>query len=345
MCFACKPIASSDLTEDLFKKEFSENGKWLYKKLWTHNSGTIQKSDFFNNLVSLIEYIRSNSEKGTAILEAFKNDTNYHEHLNDIEFKFIYNTTLDEPTKQAIKPLILSIHKFFENGIKISIKGEVFTINRDLLIAAFYKSNPSLEVCPACDGPSPEKIVDRYYADADHFFPKARYPFLSIHPENIIPICLSCNQRIKSNRDPLDESTEAPLVNSFHPYGRCAIDKIDVMISNEDDLRRIYIRDKDGMPSRRVNSLNRIFRLEERWQNQLNRIRRSVEDVFREEAGRITRHKSEHFDFKVELTDMLEKGHRKVGRDAYSIVYISYLEFILSDKNEFESLFEKFCEA
>lgn len=348
LCFACKPFVPSDLTEDLFKREFNENGEWLYKKLWTRNGGTIQKSDFFNNLVYLIEYIKSNSEKGTAILEAFKNDTKYHEHFNDPEFKFFYNTTLDEATKQAVKPLMLSILNFFENGLKLSINGEVFAIKRDILIAAFYESNPNLEVCPACDGPSPEKLGNKVYADADHFFPKAKYPFLSIHPENIIPICLYCNQRFKLNRDPFDNSIEAPLVNSFHPYGRCAIDKIDVIITSENaGLRRICIKDREGMPSRRVNNLNRIFKLEERWYNPLHKIIiRRIEEELRDAARRITRYNRERInedDFKVELNDMLDKGHQMVRREAYSIIYISYLNFILSDKNEFELLFEKFC--
>ena len=346
LSFACKPYASSHPTMEIFKREFNENGEWLFKKLWTNDKGVNQESDFFKNLIFFIEYVKSNAGEGTKVLEAFKNDTNYHEHLNDAKFKFIY-ASLNEATKQAIKPLMLSICSFFERGIKLSIKGEVITISRDILVTAFYEANPGLEVCPACDGPDPEKIGDKAYADADHFFPKSRYPFLSIHPENIIPVCLYCNQRFKLNKDPLETSIDSPLINSFHPYGRCAIDKIDIIIINENaSERRICIRDQEGMPSRRISSLNRVFRLEERWNNQIRRIVRRTEDELRGAASRIIRYKREPLnedDFEVELNEMLAEKKRKIRQEAYSIIYISYLNFVLTDENEFRSYFEKFC--
>lgn len=37
--------------------------------------------------------------------------------------------------------------------------------------------------------------------DIDHFFPKSRYPFLSITLSNLVPSCLSCNQRAKNDED------------------------------------------------------------------------------------------------------------------------------------------------
>jgi hypothetical protein len=37
--------------------------------------------------------------------------------------------------------------------------------------------------------------------DLDHFFPKSRYPFLSVTLSNLIPSCLFCNQRAKNDED------------------------------------------------------------------------------------------------------------------------------------------------
>ena len=52
--------------------------------------------------------------------------------------------------------------------------------------------------------------------DIEHFLPRSKYPDLSINLYNWLPVCISCNQRLKSDSDPLD------IVRTwwkiFHPY-------------------------------------------------------------------------------------------------------------------------------
>lgn len=48
--------------------------------------------------------------------------------------------------------------------------------------------------------------------DIEHFLPRSKFPDLSVNLYNWIPVCMSCNQRIKKAENPLDKK------EIFHPY-------------------------------------------------------------------------------------------------------------------------------
>ena len=95
----------------------------------------------------------------------------------------------------------------------------IFSDSRDCqfgaqeFLRAFRNENKAnLTICPACDE-APHSINagnvctntgDRKIeADIDHYLPKETYPHLACHPYNLVPNCLTCNQRKKRNKDPL----------------------------------------------------------------------------------------------------------------------------------------------
>jgi hypothetical protein len=45
----------------------------------------------------------------------------------------------------------------------------------------------------------------------DHFMPKAFYPYFSVLPKNLVPVCTDCNKKKGSHR-------LAPFTQSLHPY-------------------------------------------------------------------------------------------------------------------------------
>lgn len=53
-------------------------------------------------------------------------------------------------------------------------------------------------------------------ADIDHWFPKDKYPILTISFYNLIPSCLSCNRSIKNNAPKI--IWDRALRNYIHPY-------------------------------------------------------------------------------------------------------------------------------
>src|SRR5205823_5747827 len=69
--------------------------------------------------------------------------------------------------------------------------------DRAAVLGAFLRANETASgcrVCPGCDGCPPAVADGIPSADIDHFFPKARYPFLALHVLNLTPYCKTCNQ-------------------------------------------------------------------------------------------------------------------------------------------------------
>lgn len=56
------------------------------------------------------------------------------------------------------------------------------------------------------------KKFKRLY-DIEHFLPRSKYSSLSINLYNRLPACMSCNQRLKWTKDPLESDDKI-----FHPY-------------------------------------------------------------------------------------------------------------------------------
>ena len=56
------------------------------------------------------------------------------------------------------------------------------------------------------------KKFKRLY-DIEHFLPRSKYSSLSINLYNRLPACMSCNQRLKWTKDPLESNDKI-----FHPY-------------------------------------------------------------------------------------------------------------------------------
>lgn len=60
-----------------------------------------------------------------------------------------------------------------------------------------------------------DEWIKRLY-DIEHFLPRSKYPKLSINLYNWLPSCIACNQRLKWNKNPIENITQREWV--FHPY-------------------------------------------------------------------------------------------------------------------------------
>ncbi|MFK7947304.1 MAG: hypothetical protein AB8G11_06940, partial [Saprospiraceae bacterium] len=307
-----------------------KEGEWLWKKMWTqprNKNGVkppLEESTFNKKLQKLIDYLKNNVSEGKKILDAFDNDIEFHKHLNNPDFRFQY-LTLTENTQNAVKPLMIA---FYEDLLKSGFiqeihKGvEASRYNRDKFIGSFWKVNNELEVCPACDRERSDKVDDKVYDDADHFLPKSVYPFLSLHPYNLFPLCIYCNRSFKGDRDSVDNHNNAPLPNIFHPYLRPALHKIRIDIErNDTGVVKSVIEDIEQNPSRRLNSLFRVFKLDTRWVDRLRHHRKNIIDDIISDGKRLRRRHGytiENFDFRRELRttirEMLDERIEKLGK-------------------------------
>lgn len=342
--FACNSSTFLPITENQLKAEFGDEiGEWLWDKLWTkRKSGKKVQSKLHKALEKLIRYIERHSTMSAKIMDAFDHDIQFHQHLNDPNFKFKYRRELSLTVQKVVKGLLTAFYTdLLASGFPSGIHGQTQKFDRDKFISSFWITNSKLAVCPACDRPRSPKVDNKVYSDADHFLPKSTYPFLSVHYANLVPLCLDCNRSMKGDRDPIDDLNQEPLVNTFHPYANPAISQVDVIVSrNQFGKRQVKIEDKAGMPSRRVASLNRVFKLEKQWVDQLDYVVKStVKNVIDFRRWRTKQRLTFTLeDLKDDLEDQLTENMTKLGEMHHYVMQCSYLRYTLTNDQELAEL-------
>ena len=354
---ACENDYQLPLQENDLKILFGDApGEWIWGKLWTQPRGKNgillpkEKSNIHLRLEKLIRYYQINQQEGAATLVAFDNDIRFVDYLDDVNFRFQYST-LAKANRDLIKPLMVAFYEdLLASGFLEAIHGLPQRLNRDDFIASFWNSNPNLNVCPACDRERSDKVDIKVYDDADHFLPKSKYPFLSLHPFNLFPLCIYCNRSFKGDRDIVDNQNDAPLTNIFHPYKRAVLEKLDLKVFRDaQGVSKLgEFIDIDGMPSRRMDSLNRVFRLSERWIDRLKIQKENIIDKIIEEGNRLRRRNQLNLineqEFKTVLEEEQQSTINKYGKRPGFIVQNSYLSCALNDNGEFQELYKYFSQ-
>lgn len=75
---------------------------------------------------------------------------------------------------------------------------------------------------------------DQWRADYDHLLCKSKYPLYSVHPDNLIPLCTTCNQDAKKAKDLFASFNGQPRL-SFYPLSESAISFVDMEIEKQTD--------------------------------------------------------------------------------------------------------------
>lgn len=77
-----------------------------------------------------------------------------------------------------------------------------------------------LRVCPYCNRQYITPIYSdrgKMRADIDHFLPKSKFPYFSMSLYNLIPVCKSCNQSLKGDRE-FDFDSLSPYEDHISDY-------------------------------------------------------------------------------------------------------------------------------
>jgi len=156
-------------------------------------------------------------------------------------------------------------------------------------VNGFAQANEHLYLCSICDATAYRTQVDsRAYTSIEHFFPKSIYPHLAIHPLNLIPICTACNH-IAGDTDLMDYCSERLGIQELLlPYddvqpglSQQAYIEIAPRQQFATDRRRhpLEIRFKPASgyeSSKLIENFERIYKIEERWNNELHQVERHV---------------------------------------------------------------------
>lgn len=197
----------NDFDNDIFKLE-----KILKTKYYLENKVKGKLNAKITNFLLSLPFEKNEIPIKDIILCTNNESKKYIKKFFDyLEFSFPTNNS-KEIFKKEIKN-----EKLEWNSINNS---EQIRCIRNLLINKYTKLYTTLRneygekltvgnnyyICPYCKRNYVNVIVSenkqrKIKPDLDHFYPKSLYPFLAVTLSNLIPSCLTCNQRCKGNID------------------------------------------------------------------------------------------------------------------------------------------------
>lgn len=325
-----------------------EVGSWFWSKYVerVQNEDSVWKKKFD----TLCVQCPHDANFQQAIMDAFDWDIQFHNHLTDTNWSFKY-PQLPTDLQKAIKELFEHCYNYLGGtGYGTSIHGTPdLVLTRKQFLNSYSATNPKIKVCPVCDGRIEEHAHDDIFViTLDHFFPKAYYPFLSLHPYNLVPACGICNSTYKGEKDPLrDQIThQVPsnaLANTYHAYRARAILTLDKLRAYRPEPPQneliVEIVDLIGTSERRIKAANRVYSLTARWRKA---IRSKVyEDLIHCLSCQPKENPQRSEDDL--LKDLkFEKRRCRRGIKSDDVLREAYLEYALTDAAEQKYLLERY---
>jgi hypothetical protein len=152
--------------------------------------------------------------------------------------------------------------------------------SRQDFLAGFVGINSHLNVCAVCDESGYRTVVDNSIRTGiEHYLPKSRYPHLSCHPFNLLPICLQCNTLVKRNADPLNgrAHNRRALEDVLLPYRESGLGSrtyLEVRLGKTFGSARLgQLKPRTATDLRqRIAAFGDVYKVPKRWQGQIDTI-------------------------------------------------------------------------
>ena len=187
-----------------------------------------------------------------SILAELKNDYEFWLKIGEPGFSFVF--VADEPNRRIIAVWLQGYYDQFSRGIDEVVTKAEF-INKAKWLDAYKTANPEVRICPVCSGSLQRGI------EIEHYFPRGKYPILSVHASNMVPTCGDCND-FKQMKDPLDYGrfTELPL-----PYVHSILESVNVVATQVEGNYQFSFVTSDPQKAPAVTVLSRLFGIPDRW--------------------------------------------------------------------------------
>ena len=347
LAFACSPTTSNPPTEAEVQAGLSKAQGWFWAKLWKHGNPDNGSNELGRLLQATVHFMHLNPLQRGPALQAFDHDIHWVDDLTDASFSFEYRG-LSTSARAAIAPLMKAFYTaILADGVPPEIHGGAGSIKLSDFKDAFWDANPELRACPACDRQKPDYVREKDTSDADHFFPKSLYPYLAVHPRNLVPICMECNQRAKLSRDPIHNHANSVLPSTFHPYdtltGHPALQvTIQSQVAKAGALA-VALSEGGASPTPRLTSVEEVWDLSERWSG---RLQDAVEEILTavREAGMSHRSPDSMgvMEFREWLSLILRSRYKEISKQPNRILQVGYLRYVLDIPSEFRSMHNLF---
>jgi hypothetical protein len=326
LTFARSPALTVPLNRGEVDAHFDTQADWF----WRHKS-------LHDPVTKLNAAVRAAPALAIELLTTFDNDVAFDAHLDDPAYAFAC-CRLRADVKDLVGDVLVSFYDLLgsKGGFPTEITGgDVLT--RDVFVQEFWRLNSELKVCPACDGPRPDR-TKKIHAQCDHHFPKSIHAALSIHPKNLVPICLECNLTFKGERD---ANEKAGLSEMFLPYAREAFGPLAIK-AFRDGHGELEVQMSDGgaANTKRIESLDHILQLRERWTSRLSdRVSVPIVNALRQQARTAERRGDSAADRLMNVTAQREGFRKARGKQHDSILSEAYCAMLEADAGELGTVF------
>lgn len=246
------------------------DGEWV-RRFWENDTG---KREAWINVVAA-----STASEKREMLEIATEQLRFRELWSAAPSVRMRHVNWNQNPFKSMNALLKSFYSplFYQNeGYKMGTS----TFHKEI----FLRGIPSCQrkVCPYCDN-----YLQK--TELDHFLPKDDFPFLSCHPDNLIPSCHDSNSGShKGTTVPLKWDEHDQADTWFHPRLRSGNGRIKVKITETPErtlvaeVAPIYASD-----AARVTNLDNTFHISHFWSNQvddeLQLLCSQVSDLLREE--------------------------------------------------------------
>lgn len=327
LIFACSPNLTVPLARAEMDAHFNAQADWL----WRHKS-------LHRPITRLNAAVRATPALRVDLLAAFENDVAFASHVDDPTYAFAC-CRLGADVKQLVGELLVLFYDLLgrEGGFSQEITGGD-ALTRDTVVREFWELNSGLSVCPACDGPRPDKVNGKIHAQCDHHFPKSAHAALSVHPRNLIPICVDCNTTFKGERDATDKARFSEM---FLPYGREAFGPLEVKaLRDVQGSLTVQLSDGGTTDTRRIVALDYILQLRDRWNDRIGtRVSESIVNSLRQQARTAVRRGDSPSDRLLNIAAQRAGFRTARGKLPDSILAEAYCALLQADRTELDEVF------
>lgn len=153
---------------------------------------------------------------------------------------------------------------YMDNGTPTNDAAQWLTYHR--FREAFLQANrinpgiTAIDICVLCGGPLTQPEVD-------HWIYEAAFPLLAVCADNLIPICGECNRA--PNKGQKDVHEDGSFTHWFHPYLRQGNAVLRLGYSLPTLSVTCTVNSDSGTDQPKVDNLNNLLNLTDRWTRQL----------------------------------------------------------------------------
>lgn len=255
-----KSIDALDSLASLFYQEVQTRLRISEKLIHKITGPTVTESNFYNQIQSRLKDIIV--AKPNRLEEIIGEIQPYHTLLDDERRALANPQTIEQQDKESekLKDEILSIFNYTR-----------FTQYNNGAWAYNHADRLGMNVCPYCNASYTHTIRTprgKTRPEFDHFYFKAKYPYLAVSFYNLVPSCHVCNSNLKWDAEFKFSTNVHPFIEGVEDTAKfvTGVKSVDYLAGVTDfEIELKMISTASQMNRSRVNANAEVFHIKERY--------------------------------------------------------------------------------